>query len=82
MTHKEFCYWLQGFFEVMQPKSLSKEQVASIKEKLDESFDENGTQPVKQAIKPDPGKVYRDRVSAYDLAAAGRSRGIGGQRYC
>jgi hypothetical protein len=38
MTPREFCYWLQGFFEVVQPKSLTKEQVTAIKEKLDESL--------------------------------------------
>lgn len=69
MTHREFCYWLQGFFEVMQPKTLTKEQVSAIKSKLDETFGEDKTKAVMP--KPDPGKkVYRDRKSAYDLRSS------------
>lgn len=80
MTHKEFCYWLQGFFEVMQPKSLSKEQISSIKEKLHETFDEG--KPVQQAStgKSESGKP---RISAYDLSAQARMpHHMGGQRVC
>jgi hypothetical protein len=79
MTHKEFCYWLQGFFEVIQPKSLSKDQVSTIKERLEGTFDELKA-PAKSAT-PKKGPA----VTAYDLGAAGRRRNthpIGGIKYC
>lgn len=34
MNEKEFCYWLQGFFELTDTEELSKEQVAMIKSHL------------------------------------------------
>ena len=38
MTHVEFVYWLQGFFELVNPKSLTAAQIAAIKSKLAEVF--------------------------------------------
>ncbi len=35
MTETHFCYWLQGIFELLKPKSLSHEQVICIKQHLD-----------------------------------------------
>lgn len=34
MTPESFCYWLQGFFELQNPKTITPEQVAVIKEHL------------------------------------------------
>lgn len=34
MNEREFCYWLQGFFEVGNPKQLSPEQTQIIKDHL------------------------------------------------
>lgn len=34
MTSRDFCYWLQGMFELSDPKSLSKEQTSLIKKHL------------------------------------------------
>lgn len=35
MTSKDFCYWLQGFFELSEPnKALTPEQVKTIKNHL------------------------------------------------
>jgi hypothetical protein len=34
MTSRDFCYWLQGFFEVGYPISISPEQTATIKAHL------------------------------------------------
>lgn len=34
MTEVEFCYFLQGFFEINNPKKLNKNQVKMIKEYL------------------------------------------------
>ena len=34
MTERDFCYWLQGFFELNQPKSLTPEQTLEVKKHL------------------------------------------------
>lgn len=73
MTPREFCYWLQGFFEVVQPKTLTKEQVGSIKEKLDESLDDpkKALRALAEAAKTsrsDPGRWTKR--SAYDLRSS------------
>lgn len=34
MTPKEFCYWLQGFFEMANPKELTPEQTEMVKKHL------------------------------------------------
>lgn len=34
MNEKEFCYWLQGFFEMTDATSLTDEQVEMIKRHL------------------------------------------------
>lgn len=34
MKAVEFCYWLQGMFELQQPQTLNKKQTASIKKHL------------------------------------------------
>lgn len=34
MTSRDFCYWLQGFFEVSEPVNLSEKQVQQIKNHL------------------------------------------------
>ena len=35
MTNQEFCYWLQGYFEISKKIVLTKEKILKIKEKLD-----------------------------------------------
>lgn len=35
MTSQEFCYWLQGFFELGNPESLTEQQVQVINNHLD-----------------------------------------------
>lgn len=30
MTERDFCYWLQGFFEVAKPETLTSEQIQEI----------------------------------------------------
>jgi hypothetical protein len=35
---EQFAYWLQGFFELAEPKTLNERQVAIIKEHLDLCF--------------------------------------------
>lgn len=34
MTNQEFCYWLQGYFEISQQITLTKKKVALISSKL------------------------------------------------
>lgn len=34
MTERDFCYWLQGYFEIAEPVTLTSQQVAVIKEHL------------------------------------------------
>lgn len=34
MTSRDFCYWLQGYFELSGTKSVSPEEVANIKKHL------------------------------------------------
>ncbi len=38
MKATEFCYWLQGLFELGQPTELTAEQTAAIKAHLDMVF--------------------------------------------
>lgn len=91
MTPTEFCYWLQGFFEVVQPKSLDCGQVFAIREALKETMSDKDKKDIKikteVKISPDPGKK---RDSAYDLGQAMKKyresiydRPMGrGQKYC
>jgi hypothetical protein len=76
MTHREFAYWLQGFFEVMQPKSLTKEQVLAIKTNLGETLHEEKS----EQISPDSSKP---RARPRDLGEFWqRGSTIGGTRLC
>lgn len=34
MTSRDFCYWLQGYFEISEPKEINKEQTEMIKKHL------------------------------------------------
>lgn len=34
MTNRDFCYWLQGFFELNNPETLNEEQTLEIKKHL------------------------------------------------
>ncbi len=38
MTERDFAYWLQGFFEINNPKTLNEEQTQCIKQQLDLVF--------------------------------------------
>jgi len=38
MTHRDFAYWLKGFFEISKSDELTKEQVQEIKTHLAASF--------------------------------------------
>lgn len=34
MTERDFCYWLQGFFEITERKKLTEKEVEQIKKHL------------------------------------------------
>lgn len=38
MTSRDFCFWLQGFFEVGDPKTLTGEQLDLVKRHLNLVF--------------------------------------------
>jgi len=38
MTSRDFAYWLQGFFEVANPETITKEQTLMIKNHLNLVF--------------------------------------------
>ena len=38
MTSRDFCYWLQGFFEIGTPIGLSSDQLEAIKQHLNMVF--------------------------------------------
>jgi len=39
MTSRDFCYWLQGFFEIQDPKRLTETQIQMIKKHLNMVFE-------------------------------------------
>lgn len=39
MTTQNFCYWLQGFFEIAEPKFLDEKQIQIIKNHLNLVFE-------------------------------------------
>jgi hypothetical protein len=38
MTSRDFCFWLQGFFELSNTNQLSEQQVSTIKAHLNLAF--------------------------------------------
>lgn len=34
MTSRDFCYWLQGYFEVSEPKEIGEKETQMIKKHL------------------------------------------------
>jgi len=38
MTSRDFCYWLQGYFEVSNPKEIGEKEVQMIKNHLNLVF--------------------------------------------
>jgi hypothetical protein len=54
MTSRDFAYWLQGFFEVSNPQSISYEQTQMIKKHLNLVF--------KHEIDPSMGDAKHQQV--------------------
>lgn len=38
MTSRDFCYWLQGYFEVAEPKEIKENELQMIKNHLNMVF--------------------------------------------
>jgi hypothetical protein len=38
VTYRDFCFWMQGFFELADPKFLTAEQVELVKRHLNMVF--------------------------------------------
>lgn len=56
MTSRDFCYWLQGYFEVANPKEITTEQLEMIKRHLNLVF--------KHEIDPSMGpKEHQDELN-------------------
>ena len=49
MTPENFCYWLQGFIEIENPKTINTQQVQEIKNHLQLVF-EKKTPTIKQQL--------------------------------
>lgn len=57
MTSRDFCYWLQGFFEIAKPRDLSAEDIDLIAKHLALVF--------KHEIDPSAGpKPHQDALNA------------------
>ncbi len=62
MTHTEFCYWLQGFFE-LNPyvDKLTDEQIRLIRVNLDKTFI-NVTNQTTSSFKDGLEKIINDKI--------------------
>lgn len=38
MTSRDFCFWLQGYFELQNPESITEEQISIIQRHLNMVF--------------------------------------------
>lgn len=68
MTSRDFCYWLQGYFEIQGPKTIDKDQLETIqkhlnlvfKHEIDPTFGDKKKQDALNAIhKPNKDMVAR-----------------------
>ena len=67
MTSRDFCYWLQGYFEINTPDSIQEKQTEIIKKHLalvfkheiDPSMGDKEHQDVLNEIHYPVGPVYR-----------------------
>lgn len=61
MTSRDFCYWLQGLFELSDPKTLDERQVDLIKRHLNMVFiheiDPSFPQEQQQALDQEHGNL-------------------------
>ena len=69
MSPHDFCYWLNGFLEIANPKELNKDQLEVVKKHLSLVFEKvtSESSPAKKSVLTDavksrtnydPGKRY------------------------
>lgn len=56
MNSIDFCFWLQGYFEISEATTLSKKQVETIKNHLNLTF-KHEIDPLKEKETPTPKEV-------------------------
>lgn len=74
MTPENFCYWLQGYFEISGGKALTKEQATIIIDHLKLVFEKKT--PVKGPLSPSPwspsqvfnGQNFNNNWNDYPIA--------------
>ncbi len=67
MTSRDFCYWLQGFFEITKEVNMNASQIEVVKKHLamvfkheiDPSFGEKESQDALNAIHNDMNAIIR-----------------------
>lgn len=62
MKATEFCFWLQGMFELADPKSLDEEQTASIRKHLALAFVHDIDQRPSKAEQSKLNKIHGDMI--------------------
>jgi hypothetical protein len=86
MTERDFVYWLQGFFEMANPTTLTPEQVKMIKDHLGYVFEHKQPAPA-VAITPTveltgPAKDYTKFLDQFRLGTGISVGGTGGTTIC
>lgn len=66
MKPENFCYWLQGFFELSQTETLSKDQVDQIKSHMKLVFEKVTPELPKKVDHTDLNKFIRDNQKTGD----------------
>ena len=66
MNELQFCYWLQGFFEMSKPYSINKDQTEEIKNHLDLVFKK--VTPVVNFETPSPFNLNTTHTGASAVA--------------
>ncbi len=70
MTPENFCYWLQGYFEISESKELTEEQINIIKSHLELVFNK-------------APKMYRmPDFKQWEIMGSGYSASSGYSGYC
>lgn len=71
MTPENFCYWLQGYYEINGGGPLTKEQSAVIMDHLELVFEKKTTAFIPNKWSPAPtfnGKTFIDSWNDYPIA--------------
>lgn len=74
MTSRDFCFWLQGLFELANPQALTAEQTAAVKRHLalvftheiDPSMGDNAKQAILDALHAPPSPTSMPGTHPHD----------------